>query len=734
MEFLNLGMAFFAAAAVVPVILHLIMRQNPKQVIFPALRFVRQRNEVNRRRLKLRHLILLALRALAIMLLALALARLTLTTSGALVSQVAPVSAVMVFDTSPRMSYEQNGQTRLEAAVEIAQQLLQNLPPKSHVAIFDTSGDLVNFAEDLELAKERLQRLQIVPTSLDLAPTLEDAVRLLTQATHEIQELYLFSDLTTAAWPETQAARLQSLLGDVPDAARFVIDVGSLTPRNTALGALRLSGETLPRNTPLDLQLPVTRVGGPVEKELQWLLHRWQGGRLQTELKGQTHLSQEDGDSQVINFQISTLDLEPGSYQGEVRLVGRKDDGLAIDDQRFFTFRVQPPWKILLAAPAPAESYAFDLHGALAPPALRKEDRARFDCTEITVDELANAKLDAYPVICLLDPSPLPTPTWEKLYTYVRRGGKLAIFLGRETGAPDASFNAEAAQKLLPGRLGPPARWPDGVFLDTSQSSHAMLAAFQKLQSVPWRSFPVFRFWPLESRHDGVRDVARFTNGQPAILEQDVEQGMVVTMMTPVSDELDDSAWNTLPTGLEPWPFVMLANEMMQYLVGGANQVWNHAAQSQLRVEVQLDDNRGVPRYLLTMPDGSQDNPPANPNEPRIVVTGVSQVGNYRVQAGTGDDEIDRGFSVNYRPELSQLARLTPEQLQAQFGSFETSVVRSSTELQRIARTRREGRELFPWLIMLVAMILAAEHILANVFYGMRDTPRYRHPWEKGNE
>ncbi len=217
MEFLNLGMAFFAAAAVVPVILHLIMRQNPKQVIFPALRFVRQRNEVNRRRLKLRHLILLALRALAIMLLALALARLTLTTSGALVSQVAPVSAVMVFDTSPRMSYEQNGQTRLEAAVEIAQQLLQNLPPKSHVAIFDTSGDLVNFAEDLELAKERLQRLQIVPTSLDLAPTLEDAVRLLTQATHEIQELYLFSDLTTAAWPETQAARLQSLLGDVPD-------------------------------------------------------------------------------------------------------------------------------------------------------------------------------------------------------------------------------------------------------------------------------------------------------------------------------------------------------------------------------------------------------------------------------------------------------------------------------------------------------------------------------------
>ena len=89
MEFLNFGMAFFAAAAAVPVILHLIMRQNPKHVIFPALRFVRQRNEANRRRLQLRHLILLALRALALVVLAFALARLTLTSTGAFVSQVA---------------------------------------------------------------------------------------------------------------------------------------------------------------------------------------------------------------------------------------------------------------------------------------------------------------------------------------------------------------------------------------------------------------------------------------------------------------------------------------------------------------------------------------------------------------------------------------------------------------------------------------------------------------------
>src|SRR5690606_27272427 len=129
-------------------------------------------------------------------------------------------------------------------------------------------------------------------------------------------------------------------------------------------------------------------------------------GQSVAELKGQTFFAQEDGDSQAIDFQISTLDLKPGVYQGEVRLVGRREDGLLLDDQRFFTFRVQPPWRVLLASPPPAESYAFDLQGALSPPALRKEDRTRFESTAITLAQLESAKLEDYHVVALLDPPP----------------------------------------------------------------------------------------------------------------------------------------------------------------------------------------------------------------------------------------------------------------------------------------------------------------------------------------
>src|SRR6478752_5332618 len=75
MAFVNLSLLLGGAFVAIPVVLHLIMRQRPKQLIFPALRFVHERRLANQRRLQLRHWLLLALRCGAIGLFVLALAR-----------------------------------------------------------------------------------------------------------------------------------------------------------------------------------------------------------------------------------------------------------------------------------------------------------------------------------------------------------------------------------------------------------------------------------------------------------------------------------------------------------------------------------------------------------------------------------------------------------------------------------------------------------------------------------
>src|SRR5262245_8903996 len=85
MAFVNLSLLLGGALVAIPVVLHLIMRQRPKQFVFPALRFVHERRLANQRRLQLRHWLLLTLRCGAVGLLALALARPSVA-SGALSS------------------------------------------------------------------------------------------------------------------------------------------------------------------------------------------------------------------------------------------------------------------------------------------------------------------------------------------------------------------------------------------------------------------------------------------------------------------------------------------------------------------------------------------------------------------------------------------------------------------------------------------------------------------------
>ncbi|MGE3317353.1 MAG: BatA domain-containing protein, partial [Planctomycetaceae bacterium] len=75
MSLLNPAILTGFALAAIPVILHLLMRQRPKKLLFPALRLIQARRKNNVRRLRLRHFWLLLLRVLVIGLLVAALTR-----------------------------------------------------------------------------------------------------------------------------------------------------------------------------------------------------------------------------------------------------------------------------------------------------------------------------------------------------------------------------------------------------------------------------------------------------------------------------------------------------------------------------------------------------------------------------------------------------------------------------------------------------------------------------------
>src|SRR5438105_9484134 len=111
-----------------PILLHLIMRQQPKHLLFPAFRFLKLQLRTNQRKLRLRHLLLLLLRMLLIALMCLALARPRLFSDrfGGLGADQAAV-VVLVIDTSRSMQYTVAGKSRLEEAKARALELLGEL-------------------------------------------------------------------------------------------------------------------------------------------------------------------------------------------------------------------------------------------------------------------------------------------------------------------------------------------------------------------------------------------------------------------------------------------------------------------------------------------------------------------------------------------------------------------------------------------------------------------------------
>jgi hypothetical protein len=412
----------------------------------------------------------------------------------------------------------------------------------------------------------------------------------------------------------------------------------------------------------------------------------------------------------VINFQLRPEDV--GVHHAVVRLVG--EDGLPIDDHRYFTVEVSSAWPLLVAAPEGVNT-SF-LTEAIAPSQYRQTGEARYEFRRIAQSELASAALEGYAAVCLVDPAPLMPAVWDKLGRYVSAGGGLGVFLGHNA-QPAGVFNVAEAQPLLGGKLARQWRSPSrDLHLAPRSLDHPILAAFRPVAStVPWFQFPVFRHWDLTDLSPEVRVVLPYSNNKPALLEMSFGKGRVLTMTTPISDPARPSgrtAWNELPTGDNAWPYFVLVNEIAQYLVSSGDERLNYLAGETATLSNRADAD--PPSYQMFTPRG--DLLEVVPSEGRIAVKATDVPGAYRLKGLRGGPVV-RGFSVNLPPELTDLTRTTRQRLDDVFGPQRYQFARNRDEIDWGQRDARVGREFYPYLIAMLALLLGLEHLLANRFY-----------------
>ncbi len=127
--FLHPEMLLAAAAAAAPFLLHLLHKRRARRDLLPTMRFLVSGPAANRRRMRLKNLLILLLRVLALLLLVATLARPAWIGDFFSRKGTAPVNAVIVVDNSASMAYQRAGATRLDRAKELAGQVLEACRP-----------------------------------------------------------------------------------------------------------------------------------------------------------------------------------------------------------------------------------------------------------------------------------------------------------------------------------------------------------------------------------------------------------------------------------------------------------------------------------------------------------------------------------------------------------------------------------------------------------------------------
>lgn len=216
------------ALITIPVLVHLIMRRKPKTLPFPAFRFLVQKRRTNLRRLRLRHLLLLALRILLIVCIGLALVRIGVFLPGWNLGGDRPVAAVLLFDTSASMEYRTSDLvTRLEAAKKRGLELIEQLPAGSRVAVLDSANEVLSdktfWCQNMSQARDRIKGLQLSPANAPLSKRLEGVYPILAELANNQERagqlprlIFVFSDRTRASWESGQTDRLRKAGESVP--------------------------------------------------------------------------------------------------------------------------------------------------------------------------------------------------------------------------------------------------------------------------------------------------------------------------------------------------------------------------------------------------------------------------------------------------------------------------------------------------------------------------------------
>lgn len=723
MTFLAPLLAGLAALGSIPLIIWLLNRNRFKVVRWPALEFLLKTLQKSSRRLQIRELILLILRTLAVVFMALALARPSIAAGGlSLLGMRGGVSAVIVIDRSLSMAARDGTGSRFEAAKARAQELVAKLPRGSSAALVLLSdvavAELAEPSQDLAYVAQMIEAAQQSDGGTSVVAGVSRAVEILRDAGGR-REIYLIGDMQERGWPSPDDRAWKTLAEELArpgSPALFLADVGGQARDNVQIERFAADDELVTTDGATPFTAVIRNRGGAPASDVQ--VELWADGE-----DGQLRKAAGTVIDRLESVSEVRLEarLAPGLRRVQLRLL---PDQLPADDIRQVVVEAVDKVRVLVldGAEGARGGGAEFIKAALAPvaamsapaaarpgagPAEVQEESGPADLFRVEVvpaSGLGTIDLAAYQAVVLSDPASPPPALGEALRQWVSGGRGLILLPGGRATA--AGWNKPLAPVAPAELVGEPRDLVDdkgakGQGLATTGLIHPIVSFFASADNQPFLAQP--RFWRAHGLKpaEGTTVVAKFADGQPALVERTIGRGAVLMAAFP-----SDKAWSDLP--LRP-AFLMLARRMVQHAALGNRPRLNVRINDPLRLVVPA--KLAGTRVEATDPQGGRTvlNPESTPDgSARVELAETPFAGFYQLKGA----ERPWWFAANPPAEESDLAALSREEVAARLQPAPLRWIGAGDDAGASVDRARAGIEVW-WVLFLLAVgCLVAESIL----------------------
>lgn len=516
------------AAAGLPVWLHLLRQYRRTPQPFSSLMFFERRLQSSVKHRRLRYLLLLALRCALIVLLALAFANPFVNRTVAATTR--RKLTVIAIDRSFSMRYGDN----MQRAKSQAHRLIEALHGRdlAEVIAVDSHVEALTQPEaDRNILTAAVDSIQAGDGASSFGEFAR-ALRVIDQTTGMRLNVHFISDMQQTSMPAS--------FGD--------LKVGP----HTALHFHCIGGDRAPNWAVETVSAP--EVYDPARARVIATIAGWEtpaaSRKVSVVLNGKVIASKDvnvpaNGHAEV---QFLSFDVPYGAHRGEVRI--EPHDELPNDDEFPFSMERSDPRNILFLYERGRAREAFYYRAAM-----ESATDTGLKVGAAPVEEASGDDFSKYAFVVLGDVGELDQILERKLSEYVKRGGSVLISLG-----PKAERTSRVA--VTGDRITGTDETQGAGFLDHQDPA---LLGVGRLENVQ------FSHTARISVQPGARVIAKFADGSPLIVEQDLGEGHVLTFASTLDNAMNDFCLHRsfLPFVVQTGRYLSGAEDMALNVVTG---------------------------------------------------------------------------------------------------------------------------------------------------------------------